>query len=172
MDGLLSTASSWTTFKQSKSNERNRCKNQYVLRWNTEKNPGKRLIQEDFKRQPHLLGWLKKTRKEREMLIFHKVADSGRGRPTSSYVRNSDANVKIGDKFMGRRLHPLNPRRPGGNPINGKNDKIGTDGRNSATEFRFSWAAKSFCKFLCQSVDCLELIWRTDISECRARDGA
>ena len=69
------------------------------------------------------------------MLIFHKVADSGRGQPTSSYVLNSDANVKIGDKFMGRRLHPLNPRRRGGNPnngkndINGKNDKIGTDGR-------------------------------------------
>ena len=153
MDGLLSTASSWTTFKQSKSNERNRCKNQYVLRWNTEKNPGKRLIQEEFERQPHLLRWLNKTRKEREMLIFHKVADSGRGRPTSSYVRNSDANVKIGDKFMGRRLHPLNPRRPGGNPnngkndINGKNDKVGTDGRNWTNEFRFPWPPSHFANF-------------------------
>ena len=68
-----------------------------------------------------------------------QVADSDRGRSTSSYVRNSDGNVKIGDKFIDRRRH-LHPRQPGGNPNNGKNDttgkndKIGTDGRNETNE--------------------------------------
>ena len=66
-------------------------------------------------------------------------------------------NVKIGDQFMDRIRH-LHPRQPGGKPkngkndINGKNDKIGTDGL----------ASRSIGKKRS----------RTDISECRARDGS
>ena len=51
----------------------------------------------------------------------HQVADSDGGRLTSIYVRNSDGNVKIDDKFIDRRRH-LHPRKPGGNHNNGKND--------------------------------------------------
>ena len=45
---------------------------------------------------------------------------------------------------MGRKRH-LHLRQPGGTPNNGKNDKIGTDGRKGATEYRFSEPPSLWC---------------------------
>ena len=83
------------------------------------------------------------TTKEWVMPLSHQVADSDRGRSTSSYVRNFDGNVKVGDKFMNRRRH-LHPRQLGGNPNNGK---IGTDGRNETNEYRFPEPPSHFANF-------------------------
>ena len=93
----------------------------------------------NYTRPPDLLLWLS-TSKEWRMPISHQVTDSDKGRLTSSYDRNIDADVKIGDKFMDRRSRPLYLRRPGGNPnigkndTKGKNDKIGTDGSPETDE--------------------------------------
>ena len=120
MDGLSSTAFSWTTSIQSKSStrrpgdERNRYKNQLVLRWKDEKNPGKHVNPRWFHQGSQIsCHGLIDTRKEWWMLISHQVAGSDEGRSTSSYVRISDGNVKIGDKFIYRRRH-LHPRQLGG----------------------------------------------------------
>ena len=69
------------------------------------------------------------------MLTFHRKAESDRSRSTRNDVRNSNGNVKIGNKCWDRRHHPPQPRQLGGGPNNGKkddngkNDKSGTDGR-------------------------------------------
>ena len=69
------------------------------------------------------------------MPTFYRKAESDRSRSTRSDVRNSDGNVKIGNKCGDRRHHPPQPRQLGGSPnngkkdANGKNDKSGTDGR-------------------------------------------
>ena len=95
-------------------------------------------IEDDFKEATKSLATVN-TRDDRDMPIFHRIAESGRSRSRSSYVRNFDGNVKIGNKFMDRTRH-LQPLQLGGNPnngkndTNGKNDKIGTDGRNGTNE--------------------------------------
>ena len=59
----------------------------------------------------------------------------------------------------------------GENDINDKNDKIGMDGRNGTNEYRFPELPNHFGNFFAsQSIFSLD-ISRTDISECRSRDG-
>ena len=99
--------------------ERNRIQNQFVLRWKDDKNPGKISIQDVFKKAARSLA----TVIHQEGMGNAYIPPSGRGRSTSSYVRNVDGNVEIIKKFMDRRHN-------GKNHINGKDDKIGTDGRN------------------------------------------
>ena len=67
--------------------------------------------------------------------------------------------------------HPAGNLKNGKNDINGKSDKIGMYGRNGTNGYRFPELPKSLCKFLCQSVVFFKNISRTDIRECRARDG-
>ena len=120
--------------------KRNRNKNQIVLRWKDEKNPGKMSVQDDLKKAARSLA----TVSHQEGM--GQVADSDRGRSTSINVRNSDGNVKIGDKFIDRRRH-LHPRHPNNGNTTGKNDKIGTDGRNGTNEWRLPERPSHFAHF-------------------------
>ena len=67
--------------------------------------------------------------------------------------QNLSGKVGILGKFMDRRRH-LHMRPPGGNlkngkdDMNGKNDKIGTDGGNGKNEYSFPEASSHFAKFL------------------------
>ena len=62
MDGLSSTAYSWTASKpvgieyKATWDEKHRCTNQYVLRWKDEKNTGKMSIQDDFRKAARSLA--------------------------------------------------------------------------------------------------------------------
>ena len=86
------------------------------------------------------------------MPLSHQVTDSNRSCSTTSHVRNFDGNVRVGDKFVDRRLH-LHPRQLGGNSnngkndINGKDDKIGKDVSFFTNENRFPEPPSHFANF-------------------------
>ena len=80
----------------------------------------------------------------------HQVADSDRGRSTSSYVCNFDGNVKTGDTFMDR----FSLDNLVGTPTlirtapSSKNVKIGTDGKNGTNEYKILEPPSHFGVFL------------------------
>ena len=143
-----SAASFWKTSTQMKSSTRLPEKKELDTRINTHWGGKTKRTQDKcqfmmiLRRQPHLLLRLN-TRRDRNRPVLHRKAESDISRSTSSYVRNSDGNVKIGDKCTDRMRHHLQPRQPGRTPYNGKhdangkNDKIGTDCRTGTNEFRF-----------------------------------
>ena len=111
------------------------------------------------------------------MPTSHEMKENDSDQSTNSCVQSFDRKVETIDKFKDRRRH-LHLRHLGGNPNNGKNDmygkneKIGTDGRNGRSEYRFPEPPSHFAIFFAsQPFFFFCKISRTDISECRARDG-
>ena len=136
--------------------ERHCHKNQYVLRWKNEKNPGKVSIQDDFKRAARSLAMVK----HQDGIGNAKIPPSGRLRQkadrravtfatlmamskivTISWI--ADVILFILDDLVGT---PTVART-------GKDDMIGTDGRSGTNEYRFLEPPTHFANFLCQSVD-------------------
>ena len=108
-----------------------------------------------------------------------EVIDSDRSRSTVSYLWNSDGNSKTGEQFLDRR-RLLHLRRLGGNANGGKNERHQWQGRRHWHEWweweewiQISSTVKSQFQISCQSIRCwyFQLILRTGVSECRARDG-
>ena len=87
MDGLLSAASSLTTFKHLNSSERNRCKNQYVLRWNTEKVPREKVNSRGCQKAATSVAMVKQNQEGKGNAY---IPQSGRfwQRPTDEQLRS------------------------------------------------------------------------------------
>ena len=62
------------------------------------------------------------------------------------------------------------PRQSGGNTNNGKNDKIGTNGRTEITEYRHPDPFSHFAHFSASQSNFFSCLSRTIIRECRAHD--
>ena len=110
----------------------------------------------DFKKATRSLAKVK-HQEGQEHAWFHWITESDNSRSTSSHVRNSDGNVKIINKFMDRRRHPLQSRQPAGNPNNGKNDdtaglgRIRTDILTRRVILQISLLISFFCWFRVQT---------------------
>ena len=141
MDGFSSAAFSWTTSKTVKIDykatwdERNRYKNQFVLRWNDEKNPGKMSIQDDFKKGSQISCY-----GESPGMGNACVPPSGRfrQRPIDKSLRSHFRwQSQIWRQIYGSQASSSSSSTTWWEPSNGKNDKIGTDDRNGMNEYRF-----------------------------------
>ena len=70
--------------------------------------------------------------------------ESDSDKSTNSSVQSFDGTVEFIVKFVDRRRHL---RQLGGNPNNGKNDKIGMDGRNGTNVYRFLEPPSHYASF-------------------------
>ena len=115
------------------------------------------------------------TRKEGKTLNSDCRKEKDKYRSMRSCDQTCNGEVGIIEQFMDRRHH-FRLRQPGvndmkgKNDMNGKNDTTGTDGGNGKNEYSFSEPLAACARFL-HIRRCVSYISRTDIRECRVRDG-
>ena len=153
--------------------ERSRYHNMLVFKLEDEKDSGKMSHRDDFQSCSPITCCSRTPRKkEGKTPVFRSRTEKDNCRSMRSCDQNLEWQSWYYWEICDRKRH-LHLRHPGNlkngkNDINGKSDKIGMDGTNG---YRFPELPKSLCTFLCQSVVFFKNISRTDISECRARDG-